>query len=74
MIGEWSIDGVFIPRVLVVLLLAFAASLLLRRTLRSLHLYRFVWHAGLFDTSVFVVLAWLIAKVSVGVTYYGIAN
>ena len=74
MIGEWAIDGVFIPRVLVVFGLAFAASLLLRRTLRSLHLYRFIWHAGLFDTAVFVVLSWLIARVSIGVTYYGIAN
>lgn len=68
MIGEWAIDGVFIPRVLVVFLFAFAASLLLRRILRSLHLYRFIWHAGLFDTAVFVVLAGLIAKLSVGVT------
>lgn len=68
MIGEWAIDGIFIPRVLIVLALAFAVSLPLRRTLRSLHLYQFVWHAGLFDTAVFVVLAELIAKVSVGVT------
>ena len=74
MIGESAIDGVFIPRLLVVFVFAFAASLLLRRTLRWLHLYRFIWHAGLFDTAVFVGLAWLIASVSVGVTYYGIAN
>ena len=74
MIGEWTIDGVFIPRLLVVLVFAFTASLLLRRTLRWFHLYRFIWHAGLFDTAVFVGLAWLIASVSVGVTYYGIAN
>ena len=68
MIGEWAIDGVFIPRLLVVLVFAFAASLLLRRTLRWLHLYHFIWHAGLFDTAVFIGLAWLIASVSVGVT------
>ena len=74
MIGESVIDGVFVPRVLVVLLLAFAVSLLIRRTLRSLNLYRFIWHAGLFDTAVFFALAWLIAEVTVGVTSYGIAN
>jgi protein AaeX len=68
MIGEWDIDGVFIPRVLLVLAMGFAASLLLRRTLRSLHLYRFIWHAGLFDTAVFIVLAWLIAQATVGIT------
>jgi protein AaeX len=68
MIGESVIDGVFIPRVLVVLALAFVASLLLRRTLRLLHLYRFIWHAGLFDTAIFVALAWLIAEATVGLT------
>ena len=74
MIGESIIDGVFIPRVLVVLLFAFVVSLLIRRVLRSFNLYRFIWHAGLFDTAVFLSLAWLIAEVTVGVTSYGIAN
>jgi hypothetical protein len=67
MIGESIIDGVFIPRVLVVFALAFAASLLLRRTLRLLNAYRFIWHAGLFDTAVFVALAWLITSATIGV-------
>ena len=74
MIGESVIDGIFIPNVLVVLLLAFAASLLLRRVLRLFNLYRFVWHAGLFDTAVFIGLAWLIADTTLGVTFHGIAN
>lgn len=74
MIGEAVIDGVFIPRVLVVFLLAFMVSLLLRRTLRSFNVYRFIWHAGLFDTAVFFVLAWLITNATVGVTFYGFAN
>ena len=74
MIGESVIDGVFIPRVLIVLLLGFAVSLLLRRVLRSAGLYRFIWHAGLFDTALFVALSWSIAEVTVGVTSYGIAN
>jgi len=74
MIGEAVIDGVFIPRVLIVLLLAFAVSLLIRRVLRSFNLYRFIWHAGLFDTALFFALAWLITEATVGVTSYGIAN
>jgi len=49
-------------------------SLLIRRALRSFNLYRFIWHAGLFDTALFFVLAWLIAEATVGVTSYGIAN
>ncbi len=67
MIGESIIDGVFIPRVLIVFMLAFAASLLLRRTLRLFNVYRFIWHAGLFDTATFVALAALIARASIGV-------
>jgi len=67
MIGETAFDGVFIPRVLLVFVLAFAASLLLRRTLRLFNVYRFIWHAGLFDTAIFVVLAWLLASVSIRV-------
>jgi protein AaeX len=67
MIGESIIDGVFIPRVLVVFVLAFAASLLLRRSLRFFNVYRFIWHAGLFDTAIFVALAGLIARASIGV-------
>jgi len=74
MIGESVIAGVFIPRVLVVLVLAFAVSLLLRRALRSFNAYRFIWHAGLFDTALFIAIAWLIAEVTVGGTSYGIAN
>ena len=66
MIGELAISGIFIPRILVELALAFALSLLLRWVLRSLHLYRFIWHAGLFDTAVFVALACLIAKAGAG--------
>jgi len=67
MIVESIIDGVFIPHVLVVFVLAFAASLLLRRALRLFNVYRFIWHAGLFDTATFVALAWLITRASIGV-------
>ena len=74
MIGESVIDGVFVPRVLIVFLLAFAVNLLIRRVLRSFNLYRFIWHAGLFDTAVFFIVAWVVAEATVGVTSYGIAN
>jgi hypothetical protein len=74
MTGESFIDGVFIPNALLVFVLAFAASLVLRLLLRSFKGYRFIWHAGLFDTAVFVVLAWFIAEVTVGGNFHGIAN
>jgi hypothetical protein len=72
MIGETDIGGVFIPRLLLVAVLAFACLLVLRVFLRRLRLYRFVWHAGLFDTALFVVLLWLLALATTGLTPYGV--
>jgi hypothetical protein len=73
MIGEAYVAGVFVPRLILVFLLAFAASLVLRRILRWLHAYRYIWHAGLFDFAVFVILSWLIASATTGFTPYGVA-
>lgn len=61
MIGECSIDGVFIPTLLVVALVSFGLSLLIRRAFRRHRIYRFVWHAGLFDVAVFLVITWLVS-------------
>jgi protein AaeX len=72
MIGEAHIAGVLIPRLILVFLLAFATSLLLRRLLRWLGCYRYVWHAALFDIAVFVILSWLIAAATTGFTPYGV--
>jgi hypothetical protein len=72
MIGETDIDGVFIPRLLLVAILAFISLMVLRVIFRRLRLYRFVWHAGLFDTALFVVLVWLIAMATTGLTPYGV--
>jgi hypothetical protein len=72
MIGETDIDGVFIPRLLLVAILAFISLMVLRMLFRRLRLYRFVWHAGLFDTALFVVLVWLIAMATTGLTPYGV--
>jgi hypothetical protein len=64
MIGEAEVGGVFIPWLLIVALWAFAISLLLRVLFRRLRLYRFVWHAGLFDTATYVVLLWITAWIT----------
>ena len=61
MIGEISIGGVFVPQLLIIAVTAFFATLVLRVVFRHLRLYRFVWHAGLFDTALFVVIWWLTA-------------
>ena len=56
MTGEVEIGGVFLPIPLVTGVAAFFASLILRRVLRTAHAYTYIWHAGLFDVSTFVVL------------------
>lgn len=56
MIGEVDIDGVFLPSLLVAALIAFCVTTLVRWALRRLHFYRLVWHAGLFDVALFLVM------------------
>jgi hypothetical protein len=62
-IGEVEAWGVFIPVALVAGVCAFIITLVLRRILRTVGAYAFVWHAGLFDVAMFVVLWWLVAYV-----------
>jgi hypothetical protein len=57
MIGEVDIGGVFTPTLLIWGALAFAISLPLRWALDRLGVYRFVWHRGLFDIAV-LILVW----------------
>jgi Protein of unknown function (DUF1656) len=58
MIGEHDIGGVFVPSLLIAAVIAFCSTSAVRWSLRRLHFYRFVWHAGLFDVALFVVLLW----------------
>jgi hypothetical protein len=60
MIGEAALHGVFIPWLLILTLAAFGVTQLVRLFFRRLRLYRFVWHAGLFDVALFVIVLWLL--------------
>jgi hypothetical protein len=64
MIGEIDIDGVFIPTLLILGVVAFVVTLAIRVALRRVHFYRLVWHAGLFDTALYVVILWVAALVT----------
>ena len=64
MIGETDIHGVFIPNLLLLSVGAFFVTLVLRTILQRLHLYRLIWHAGLFDTALYVVVLWVAALVT----------
>jgi protein AaeX len=72
MIGEAEFDGVFIPYLLILTLIAFLALVPLRWVLRRIHFYRFVWHAGLFDTALFVVILWIVARATVRIAPGGL--
>jgi hypothetical protein len=67
-IGEVEMGGVLIPVVLISGIVGFVASLILRRVLRAAHAYTYIWHAGLFDVSLFVVL-WAATEFFAGKIY-----
>jgi hypothetical protein len=51
---------------------AFFITLVLRVILRRLRFYRFVWHAGLFDTALYVVILWVAALVTLPANSSGV--
>ena len=69
MIGEVELGGVFLPTILVSGIVGFMATIAARHALRVAGAYRFIWHAGLFDVAMFVIL-WCSA-VLVGARIYG---
>lgn len=56
MIGEISVYGVYIPALLVLSLLALAASRVIRYFLGRIGFYRIVWHPALFDFALFIIV------------------
>jgi len=55
MIGETSFYGIYIPWLLVLALLALAATRSVSYLLARLGFYRLVWHPALFDCALFVI-------------------
>jgi hypothetical protein len=74
MIGEAEFDGVFIPYLLILTVVAFLVLQPVRWALRRTRFYRLVWHAGLFDTALFVTLLWLIVWASTRVGSGGLRS
>jgi len=72
MIGEIDLDGVFVPSLLLVAGLALCMTGAVRWSLRRLKFYRFVWHAGLFDVSLFIALLWGIAEMIATLASHGV--
>jgi protein AaeX len=55
-IGELNLFGLFAPASLVSAIAAGLAILIVRRLLAQTGFYRLVWHPGLFDLALYVVL------------------
>ena len=56
MIGELDLYGVFVPALAAWALIAFIATLLMRRILAWVGFYRAVWHRPLFDLALYVLV------------------
>jgi len=69
MIGELDIGGVFAPTLLIWAAIAVAISLPVRRGLARVGAYRFVWHRGLFDIALVLVLWGGVAAVAAALSF-----
>jgi len=69
MIGEFDIGGVFTPALLIWGAIALILSIPLRQILNLVGLYRFVWHRGLFDIALVVLLWSGVAALATSLTF-----
>jgi len=69
MIGELDLGGVFTPSLMVWAVIALLISLPLRRVLDRVGAYRFVWHRGLFDIALLLVLWGGVAAAAAALTF-----
>jgi Protein of unknown function (DUF1656) len=53
---EFDIYGVYVPRLLGLMLIALLLSMLIRKGLAVTGFYTLVWHRGLFDIALYVLL------------------
>ncbi|MBO0905060.1 DUF1656 domain-containing protein [Jiella sonneratiae] len=56
MIGDYTVFGVFLPKLLVFALAAYAGLLIVKSVFARLGLYRLVWHPALFDLSIYILV------------------
>ncbi len=56
MIAEVPVGGVLVPAAVLTAAAAFGLQLVVHAIARRIGLYRLVWHPGLFDLAVFVLL------------------
>lgn len=54
--AELDLYGVYFPRLLILMLITFGLSMLIRKVLGRTGFYVLVWHRGLFDIALYVLL------------------
>lgn len=64
MIGEASFYGLYIPWLMLLACGALVASWVLRRLLAAAGVYRWVWHPALFDIAVYVLLLYVLVRLT----------
>jgi hypothetical protein len=64
MTGEFDVYGVFVPSLLVWVGASLPLAAGLRRLLRWLGFYRFVWHRPLFDLALLIIVLGFVVAVS----------
>lgn len=69
--SEIDVGGAFVPSFLAAAVIAYIVTVVIKRLLRAFELYRFVWHAGLFDTGLYVLVLWAVAAITNGMTPIG---
>jgi Protein of unknown function (DUF1656) len=68
--GEISIDGVFVPTLLVLGIVAMVLTIALARLFNAFGLYRFVAYRALVDRCLFVLLLGLLAWATPSIGFY----
>ncbi|WP_295522486.1 DUF1656 domain-containing protein [uncultured Pseudacidovorax sp.] len=64
MTGEATFYGVYVPWLLVLAVLAWGLCWAARRLLGGLGFYRWVWHAALFDTALYVLILFSLTRLT----------
>jgi hypothetical protein len=64
MIGEFDVGGVFVPALVLWGVIAIGINMVLRQILTVVGFYRLVWHRGLFDLALLLILWALVTAVA----------
>jgi len=62
--AEIDIYGVYVPGLLALMFVTFVVSISVRRALAWTGAYTLVWHRGLFDVALYIVLLWGLSLLS----------